>query len=445
MHRLLHEVSEHEGAVRVSLELSSAVRDQYAHQAHTIILGNASHLPLYEAAQRRVSELNEAVSSRAKSATEKNAVAEIEAKTRDLDSLFRSSILPSVLAENVEATRTEHSRAQHLVSAIQQNADALAASFEASIEASESHAALVEHAALRWLVALVLGSLVFALFVAIYLTRSITRPIDILSRGAARIGAGDLDTRIQLEREDEFGILAGRLNAMAASLKEDQRRLLESERLAGVGRLAAGVAHEINNPLGVILGYARMIRRRSSGQLADDLAIVEDEAMRCQEIVEGLLDLSRTGLRTTSSIELADLCTEIVERIREAAQLGDTTISVNGSSVVRGDPGKLRQVFLNLIKNATEAVGGRGNVSIAIRGAGDSTEVLVADSGPGIPADVRDRLFEPFFSTKDKGTGLGLAVSKAILEAHGGSIEAVDGTFPGAAFRVLLPNAPEAR
>ena len=139
------------------------------------------------------------------------------------------------------------------------------------------------------------GSTLFAMAVAVYLGRSIARPMAKLEAGAKRIAKGDLDTRIAIETPDEFGRLARAFNAMTDALKVHQEKLVQSEKLAGIGRLAAGVAHEINNPLGVILGYVRVLQKKAEGALADDLKVIEEEAVRCQEIVEGLLDLSRSS------------------------------------------------------------------------------------------------------------------------------------------------------
>ena len=132
-------------------------------------------------------------------------------------------------------------------------------------------------------------------------------------------------TWIPVGGNDEFGDLARQFNNMVASLKEQQHRLLQSERLAGVGRLAAGVAHEINNPLGVILGYTRLLRKKAVGPLGDDLAIVEEEVLRCQEIVEGLLDFSRPVVVGSQRVDLRALCDDVVARLAEAAPTPSTT------------------------------------------------------------------------------------------------------------------------
>jgi signal transduction histidine kinase len=214
---------------------------------------------------------------------------------------------------------------------------------------------------------------------------------------------------------------------------------LQSERLAGVGRLAAGVAHEINNPLGVILGYTRLLRKKAVGSLTEDLAIVEEEVLRCQEIVEGLLDFSRPVEVGSQRVDLRALCDDIVARLAEAHRGAGVTVTVAGQGSATGTASKLRQVLLNLAKNAVEAAAPSGHVDILVGESDQRSEVTVRDSGPGLDAEARERLFEPFFTNKPRGTGLGLAVSQTIARAHGGEIVAEPPGSGGACFVLRLP------
>jgi signal transduction histidine kinase len=214
---------------------------------------------------------------------------------------------------------------------------------------------------------------------------------------------------------------------------------LQSERLAGVGRLAAGVAHEINNPLGVILGYTRLLRKKAVGSLADDLAIVEEEVLRCQEIVEGLLDFSRPVEAGSQRVDLRGLCDDVVARFAESSPSPGVTVTVAGQGGAAGTASKLRQVLLNLIKNAVEAAAPAGSVDIHVSENDQRSQVTVRDSGHGLDSEARERLFEPFFTNKPRGTGLGLAVSQAIARAHGGEIVAEPPGQGGACFVLRLP------
>jgi signal transduction histidine kinase len=250
---------------------------------------------------------------------------------------------------------------------------------------------------------------------------------------------------IQIDTPDEFGALARRFNAMTAALKEHQERLVQSEKLAGIGRLAAGAAHEINNPLAVILGYARLLRRKAEGAAAEDLQIIEDETLRAKLIVDGLLDLSRPVQVDPEPVDLRALCEDAIARLRNTRQLDGVEVGVTGAGAVQGSPRKLRQVVLNLVKNGVEAAGPGGRVDVAVERLGEGILVSVSDTGPGIARENRARLFEPFFTTKESGTGLGLAVSQGIVRAHGGEIELDASAADGARFAIRLPAVPPGR
>jgi signal transduction histidine kinase len=299
--------------------------------------------------------------------------------------------------------------------------------------------------AVRWTVFFVVVAPLLAALVGAYVLRSVAVPVGRLREGAERIARGDLDGRIDVRTRDEFGALAARFNEMTAALRAHQEKLVQSEKLAGIGRLAAGVAHEINNPLAAILGYARLLRRRSEGQLADDLGIIESEALHAKRIVEDLLDLSRPLASEPEPVDLRALCDDAVARLRETARLDSVQVAVSGGARVEGNPQKLRQVVLNLVRNAAEAAGPGGRVDVEVEPAPEGARVSVRDSGPGIAPEARARLFEPFFTTKDDGTGLGLAVSLGIARAHGGSIEAEPAPGGGSRFTVRLPAVPPGR
>ncbi|MHA7628051.1 two-component system sensor histidine kinase NtrB [Corallococcus sp. M7] len=386
--RALREVG---GRAREARELATAVRDQYAHLAHTIILGNDSHRRFHTEARARVEELTRRLAEQARDADERAAVADIQASGDALDKLYRDTLLPAVMAKDAAAVEAAHGRALEWVSRIQARVDALTADSDASMDAFEAQVGAVERDSFRWALLLLGGATLFAAGVGVY------------------IG-----------------------NAVA--------RLVQHEKLAGIGRLAAGVAHEINNPLGVILGYVRLLQRRAEGPLAEDLRVVEEEAVRCQDIVEGLLDLARPGRGPREPVALRDACEEVVLRLREATRLGTVTVDVHGEGTAWAQAPRLRQVLLNLVKNAAEAAGEGGRVEVRIAVDADgSARVAVSDSGPGVTPEARARLFEPFFTTKPSGTGLGLAVSQAIAEAHGGRIDVDSGALGGARFTLSLP------
>ncbi|MFT3917698.1 MAG: ATP-binding protein [Anaeromyxobacteraceae bacterium] len=441
----LADMKQHEEGVRIALELASAVRDQYAHQAHTIILGNASHLHLYEEAEDRVKILTGQVRAHATRPDERGWVEDIARSTDELDGIFRNRIVPAVLRRDLEGVQAEHDQAQLVVTRIQDRADRLAQRFEAAIAAFRDEVAAAQASAFRQALFFLVGAPLLAALVGAYVLRSVARPVERLRAGAERLARGDLDTRIDLDTPDEFGALARQMNAMTASLREHQDRLVQSEKLAGIGRLAAGVAHEINNPLAVILGYAKLLERKADPAAAKDLKVIEDETLRAKQIVDGLLELARPREAEPEPVDLRALCDEAIGRLRETGLLDRVKVEVSGAGAVRGQPYKLRQVVLNLVRNAAEAAGAGGRVEVAVADGAAGAVLTVRDSGAGLPDDARARLFEPFFTTKASGTGLGLAVSQGIVQAHGGAIEAASPPGGGTTFTVRLPASPPGR
>ncbi len=436
--RGVDEMKDRVEGVRLALELASAVRDQYAHQAHTIILGNDSHLRFYDAAERRVAELTTQVRAHARTPEQRQWVEEIERASAQLDEVFRRRIVPAVLAHDQADVQVEHGRAQLLVSEIQDRADDLVRTYEASIAATQAQVSSLQTGAFHWTLLILAVAPLLAVVVGAYVVRTVAGPVARLEAGAARLAGGDLDTRIPPVRDDEFGALARQFDAMTAALKEHQARLVQQEKLAGIGRLAAGVAHEINNPLAVILGYTRLLAKRADEGTRADLRVVEEETLRAKLIVDDLLDLSRPVVVEAVPVDLRALCDEVVGRLAETPLLAGVEVVVRGQGRAAGDPRKLRQVVLNLVRNGAEAAGKGGRVEVEVEAGPGGAAIAVSDSGPGLSDEVRARLFEPFFSRKEGGTGLGLAVSKGIVEAHGGRIEVAGGPG-GARFTVRLP------
>ncbi|OGQ09858.1 MAG: hypothetical protein A2138_19310 [Deltaproteobacteria bacterium RBG_16_71_12] len=422
-------------AIAAVQRVSIAVRDAYAHQAHTVILQNRTHLGHYQEA------LHDA---RAALATARPLLRGADLETLEsialgleaLDENFTTSLLPHVEGGGAPLAEA-HDRALDLIVEAQEGADRIAAHLEAAARTAEAAARVAE----RWTVALQLAVLAVALLlsaaVALSVDRTISRPLLGLEAAARRLAAGDLAARVTPVRDDEIGSLAHRLNEMAVELDLREKRLLDAERLAGIGRLAAGVAHEINNPLGVMLGYARLIERRDDEAIRKDARAIVDEIARCQSIVGGLLDLARPHRLTLSDTDLAALAQEVAERMGDDRSV---EVRARGNVVTAIDDGKVRQILHNLVQNAIEAAP-TGAVTLDVDGDDpEAVHVRVRDEGPGIAPELRPRLFEPFATTKAKGTGLGLAVSASLARAHHGELALVD-TPSGACFELRLPRA----
>lgn len=440
VHASLQRVKAQEASVRAALDLARAVRDQYAHQAHTIILGNMSHLGFYAESLDRVAEVAGTLRARVDSDEQRVLVGEIERASREIDEVFRARIVPAVERGDLDRARMEHDGLLGLVSRVEARVDSLADRAEERIGVFEAHAAQVQRSTYRWTVVMLVGAMLLALAIGIYIWRSVARPVAVLEAGAARVGSGDLSTRLEIRTNDEFGRLAQQFNAMTVALVEHQDKLVQSERLASIGRLAAGVAHEINNPLGVILGYARLLSRRADEETREDLQIIEDEARRCQAIVEGLLDLARPMRQEHDAVDLRELCDDVLERLQDSGVTGDVEVHVDGRAQVAGSTGKLRQVVLNLLKNAIESASPEGRVEVMLAMDERGSSLSVRDSGDGLSDDVKARIFEPFFTTRASGTGLGLSVSQAIANAHGGTLDAENHPDGGAVFTLRLPS-----
>ena len=285
--------------------------------------------------------------------------------------------------------------------------------------------------------------------------RIVLKPVNEIAAATQKVAAGDLSYTIALPKRDEIGMLAQSFNAMTQKLSEAQRQVYQAEKLAAVGQLAAGVAHEINNPLTGVLSYSSFLLKRAADkpEFKEDLEVIVRETERCRGIVKGLLDFARPSPPEKHPSDV----NEIVERaIRIVhAQLSARRVEVNkqlraGLPTVNADANQIQQIIVNLLLNANDAIGeDGGTVALATtlktpdgvaEAQSGEIEISVSDNGCGIPEAQIERLFEPFFSTKGrKGTGLGLAVAWGIVEKHNGRIEVESEVGKGTTFRVLLP------
>jgi signal transduction histidine kinase len=422
----MHTLRRHESGARAALLLANAVRDQLSPIVGEDLDGTARRN--LDASHERVLALSGRVREQATELADLATLDELDRVRSELDEVARA---PDPASQFQSARKLE---------AIKNLALRLSQRFEASIGSLDEHTAGRERETYRLLLILLIGAMLLAICVGLYIGRSVTRPMALLEQGAIRLASGDLSTHINLDSQDEFGRLAQQFNRMTTTLRDHQQKMLQSERLAAIGRFAAGVAHEINNPLGVILGYVKVIRKSAKFGIDQDLQIIEEEAVRCQQIVDGLLDLARPVERAPRAADLRAIAEEVMVWLKGAGMSVTTEIDLQGEGVAAGNPEKLWQVLTNLMKNAVEASSTDGKVRVNIHGDGATQVVLtVEDNGPGLSKDEPDRLFEPFYSTKPTGTGLGLAVSRAIVQAHGGSLETGKSALGGAKLTIRLP------
>ncbi len=347
-------------------------------------------------------------------------------------------------------------------------------------------------------------SLIIITFGIYLFSRGIIRPMALLKETAESIAGGRLEQRVNIKASNEIGGFASSFNIMADKLEEKiktlerlnkeltamQGELIRSEKLATVGRLAAGIAHEIGNPLGAILGYVDILKKQESevrglppsvsigGQGSEEILIrLEKEILRIDSIVRGLLDFSRPSIPLSGTKKAAHNI-DINRTVEDSVEILLPQFSANGISFdlkldkdmpnVLMDDGKLKQVLLNIFINAKDAMpeGGKISVKTVVSGqwavgrrrkndiadadiAGIRTQTLdrsyviisITDTGRGIREEDIGKIFDPFFTTKEqeKGTGLGLSVSLGIIEAYGGNIKVKSKEGEGATFEVFLP------
>jgi signal transduction histidine kinase len=307
----------------------------------------------------------------------------------------------------------------------------------------------------------------------VLLTYFIVRPIDRVRLGAERLASGNLRTEVRVQGAAEVARLAATFNDMAAQLRADrsalqerleelekttaeltaaQDQVIRSARLAAVGRLSAGVAHEIGNPLAAIRGLLDLL---DTGNLEADeerefLSRIQGETERIHHTIRDLLDFSRSdvdpSMRVEASSDLAEVVLDTVKLVdRQTRFRGiDLTLGLDdGLPRVRGDGERIRQLLLNLLFNAADALGGQGSIALRASNGGGLVRLTVEDDGPGIDEAILDQVFDPFVTTKPsgQGTGLGLAVCHTIVERLGGTIEARNLASGGASFEVRLPAA----
>jgi signal transduction histidine kinase len=312
----------------------------------------------------------------------------------------------------------------------------------------------------------------------------VLRPVDRLVEVTEAVAAGDLARRAGDAGTQELDRLALSVNRMTERLLDAQGALIQAEKLASVGRLAAGIAHEVGNPLSAIGNYLEVLRRR--GVEPEVLTAAGREVGRIDAIVRGLLAYARPREAHRELLALGDVAEGAVALLTAQGVLRDVEIGVTrdpATPPVAGDRVMLEQVVVNLLLNAVDAAGPGGRVAVGVApawpgrpsgearrsldhaalddalsarrasrpvrfldGAARAAQLVVADSGPGVPEELRGRVFDPFFTTKapGHGTGLGLAIVQRIVGDHGGRVDVTSAREGGAAFLVLLPAAAEA-
>jgi two-component system NtrC family sensor kinase len=325
------------------------------------------------------------------------------------------------------------------------------------------------------LTAVVVAVIAGLLILVVY--RMVHRPVKALIAGTQRVASGDLDHRLAVGSSDELGELATSFNHMTVELAEAQRlsnawaatlearveekskalvraqeEAVRIEKLASMGKLAAIVAHEINNPLAGIRTYAKLLLKRRAGQPGDEaemLQMVESEAARCGEIVKHLLQFSRPSRPRAETCDVNELVRGSVRLVQHQIDLKGIASAIELDPVMPAivcDPQQIRQALVAILINAVEAMVQEGSLTVATRAEADGwVSISIRDTGVGIDPETRKHLFEPFYTTKEEGGGLGLAVVHGIVQSHGGRIDVESAPAMGTLFRIHLPPAPPER
>jgi two-component system NtrC family sensor kinase len=314
---------------------------------------------------------------------------------------------------------------------------------------------LIKRNAMLYALLVTLMTAVVAGVLAVYLTRSITTPIRSLVAASRGIAKGDHDRRIPVTSADEMGYLCMTFNRMVEAIAERDRKLKErtemqivqSEKLASLGRLASGIAHEINNPLTGVLSYGTALYDELKGSdYAEDLKVIIDETLRCREIVKGILDFARETSIEKRPHDLDRIISETLAILQKHVSFHDVRIRKNLAGnlpQISVDANQMRSVINNLVVNAADAMHNEGDLSIATEYDRDRGRIIitVADTGVGISPENMGKIYDPFFTTKEtgKGTGLGLAVVYGVVQRHNGTIRAESTVGAGTTFTIELP------
>ncbi len=351
-------------------------------------------------------------------------------------------------ARDVQAALLEREReVDRRLKAVGREADRKVAALARALERDESRTFWMLLGLALVAAAAAIGILVFV--------HSTIGALTSLERGVEAVARGDLGARLDIRRNDEIGRIARRFDGMTAAIRERDARLAalrQGEKLAALGRMAAHVSHEVRNPLSAIGLNIELLEEEARRigappRALDLLAAVSREVERLTRVTESYLRLARFPRPEPAPTRIDEVARDAVTFHASEAEARGAALDLHVAGPVpeiRADAAQVRQVLANLLRNALDAVrdSPERRVRVAVRPERGGVEILVADTGPGIPDSVRPRLFEPFFTTKPDGTGIGLVAGQQVALAHGGTLACDPGSGPGACFRLWLPSLP---
>ncbi len=339
---------------------------------------------------------------------------------------------------------------------------------DVSLQATDARVRVVE---IKLLLSGLATALALAVLIKFLIHRFLNEPLRVLIEGTQRIAHEDLDFQIPIRTEDEIGIFAQFFNQMTLELKrakqsltdwgcrleqmvcertrdlqDAQQQLIRSEKLASLGKLAAGVAHEINNPLTGVLTFSQLLMEQfpPDSQEHRDLKVIVNETVRCRSIVRGLLEFARQTAPAKAAVDVHEIVEEVLRMVTNQELFQNIAVYKDydeRAPRIMVDRDQIKQVVFNIVVNAAEALGKTGTVRIRSEWNEDRQQLAMhfIDDGPGIEPEILNKLFDPFFTTKEMGTGLGMAISYGIVKAHRGSIEVRSKPGEGCEVIVTLP------
>ncbi len=433
-----------EAIIKESLTLALAVREQYMHQAHWLIERDDEHLEhsneSLEHIMRGVDVLRPLLAP-----SKHNRLDAVASDCQLLEALFRDIIRPAAKRGDMALVAREHHHAQQVSQRAGEHADAIARAGEMKMASSHVLATQATRLGLLGGISCIVLVLALSAWHTVRLRQLVLKPLTVLAQAARRFGTGDFGLRLGTTGDGELQAVAEAFDRMAEELEVRERRVVSSERMAAVGQLAAGVAHEINNPIGIIRGYLKTMGPETTpASFQEELAILDEEAAACQRIAEDLVEFSRTPRLRLESAEMKSLLQETTRRFQESQDCQTAKVRVLAEpGDVFVDTGRIRQVLLNLLINAVQASTPKSEVIVVGRVVdNEGYEVSISDRGSGVAPEDKARVFEPFFGKRKGGSGLGLAVCQGIVRAHGGTIDLENREGGGTTFRFLIPSHP---
>ncbi|HDD43866.1 MAG TPA: HAMP domain-containing protein [Candidatus Desulfofervidus auxilii] len=282
------------------------------------------------------------------------------------------------------------------------------------------------------------------IYIAIY---QIVRPLNFVQQSADRISKGDFSSFPRPKEVPlEIRTLIDALNKMIQELDLKHQQIIQAKKMASIGTLTAGIAHELNNPINNIVITAQLFLEEFEKDLSPEqkeyLIDILQQAQRCTDIVENLLDFSRAKPLAKKQVSIQKIISDVLKLFQNQMKLNNIELEVDMNEdlpLIKGDPTSLRQIFVNLIENAIQAMPKGGSLFIGVEKDNNFIKIEIADTGKGIPKEYLSRIFEPFFTTKKEGTGLGLAVTYGIIRKHKGRIFVESKVNEGTTFTILLP------